>query len=228
MNDFTKSLKLQKAEVRQRIKEIFKNQVEYSLKVKERFSDEDYCSEFLMNIPNIEKFKTAFGYAELKNEFPCYNLLKAFRKRKMGFYDTKFVALPVVKGESLIFRQIDFNQNAKLKTGSFKILEPDESCPILFSGLNLNSIEMTEQLNLLEKLSPILVFTPARAFSFDGSRLGRGGGYYDKFFAQMLEFQSKSKHIQFTAVGLAFSFQILDCIPNESTDFKVHQILTEK
>jgi 5-formyltetrahydrofolate cyclo-ligase len=61
-------------------------------------------------------------------------------------------------------------------------------------------------------LVPGLGFTPA------GERLGRGGGYYDRFLAR----------IQASAIstwGVAFSCQLLPSLPMESHDLRVTRVL---
>ncbi len=62
-----------------------------------------------------------------------------------------------------------------------------------------------------------LVILPAIAFDVCGNRLGRGGGYYDKFL----------RNVGIPKLGLAYSFQILDKVPVEKHDIKVDYIFTE-
>lgn len=227
MNETITELQQQKKELRKKISQRFKAEAAYCANIRNAFSNETNCEIFLKKIPNIETYKTAFGYAELSNEFPCYDLLRAFSK--LG--GERITALPVVVGEYLDFRRIDFSCEPKLAMGkSFGIREPDENCPLLFSSrMQYGGVEDEHsQMRMLEKLSPLLILTPARAFMPDGSRLGRGGGFYDKFFAKLSAFQAKNPRILLSAVGLSFSFQILDFIPTEATDFKVQRIITEK
>jgi 5-formyltetrahydrofolate cyclo-ligase len=69
----------------------------------------------------------------------------------------------------------------------------------------------------LEALDFIIV--PGRAFDPEGYRLGRGGGYYDRFFSQA--------HVRGRAVGLAFDCQIVPQVPRQNHDRPVDLILTE-
>lgn len=62
-----------------------------------------------------------------------------------------------------------------------------------------------------------LIIVPGVAFDANGNRLGRGGGYYDR----MLDGYCGIK------AAVAFEFQLLDHIPNESCDIPVNYILTE-
>lgn len=226
MNKNTKSLTEQKKLLRKNISKIFKEKASYCESVKKIFGNREHCKTFLKKIPEIENFKTAFGYAELPNEFPCLNLLKTF----VAGHKSKIAGLPVVTEDRLIFRQVDFSEESTdlKKSADFGILEPDKSCRLLFSGLEQSAVEEQRLIKTLEEISPILVLTPARAFSKDGSRLGRGGGFYDRFFAKLSQFQSSNQNIQFIAVGLAYHFQVLDFVPSDANDFKVKFVIVEK
>jgi 5-formyltetrahydrofolate cyclo-ligase len=61
-----------------------------------------------------------------------------------------------------------------------------------------------------------LVLVPGAAFDLNGSRLGRGQGFYDR----LLEKVSGVK------CGVAYDFQLLEKIPTEPHDAKVDFILT--
>jgi len=70
---------------------------------------------------------------------------------------------------------------------------------------------------------PALILTPGLAFDRGGNRLGRGAGYYDRFFAQ-LDDEGK----QYLAIGLCLDFQIVPLVPAEKNDKKMNGILTGK
>jgi len=65
-----------------------------------------------------------------------------------------------------------------------------------------------------------VVVVPGLAFSASGQRLGRGGGFYDRFLA--------STGPGVTAVGLAYSFQVLERLPQESWDQRLAYVVTER
>jgi 5-formyltetrahydrofolate cyclo-ligase len=67
-----------------------------------------------------------------------------------------------------------------------------------------------------------LIIVPGLAFSLDGSRLGHGKGYYDRYL------DSLSKHSY--TIGLAYRQQIVDnnVIPMNSTDIRLNEILVAK
>jgi 5-formyltetrahydrofolate cyclo-ligase len=63
------------------------------------------------------------------------------------------------------------------------------------------------------------IIVPGRAFDGEGYRLGRGGGYYDRFFVQA--------GVRGRAVGLAFDCQIVSQVPRQEHDRPVDLIVTE-
>jgi len=65
-----------------------------------------------------------------------------------------------------------------------------------------------------------LIITPGLGFDESGNRLGRGGGYYDRFF--------DSKNLRAKKVAIAFSEQIVDAIPVTERDRKVDLLITDK
>ena len=64
-----------------------------------------------------------------------------------------------------------------------------------------------------------LVVVPGVAFDRRNFRLGRGGGYYDRFLAKI------PSHTP--TIGLAFDFQMIDALPEKEThDRPVSLVLT--
>lgn len=65
-----------------------------------------------------------------------------------------------------------------------------------------------------------LILVPGLAFSLgDGSRLGRGGGYYDRLLAR--------KELSAYQAGICFENQLWPGIPCEAHDARVSEIITE-
>lgn len=64
-----------------------------------------------------------------------------------------------------------------------------------------------------------IILVPGLAFTCGGLRLGRGGGYYDRLLA--------SPHCKAHRLGIAYNVQIVESIPVEPHDQRVHQIITE-
>lgn len=65
-----------------------------------------------------------------------------------------------------------------------------------------------------------LIVVPGLAFDTSGNRLGRGGGYYDRFLKRLRPAA--------TTVGLAFDWQIVDLVPADDRDVSVDAVVTDR
>jgi 5-formyltetrahydrofolate cyclo-ligase len=123
--------------------------------------------------------------------------------------DGKRLALPKV---NRITNQLDLyfveDLGRQLAPGLWGISEPIE--------------ERCEQLTVLNEVEFALL--PGVAFSRDGARLGYGGGYYDKLLAR----QGGTGTNQPALAAAAYALQIVEQIPQETTDVKVEWIITEQ
>jgi 5-formyltetrahydrofolate cyclo-ligase len=97
---------------------------------------------------------------------------------------------------------VRINDPAELKPGAFGIPEP-------------TGAEIVPP----EKLGRALICVPGVAFTQTGQRLGRGGGYYDRLLA--------AAPPQVVSAGLAYSFQVLDRLPESPHDRRLDLIITE-
>ena len=114
--------------------------------------------------------------------------------------DRKKACYPKVNGENLSL--ITVADPTELVTSRWQLREPVMREP------NLQS---------LEKIDLILV--PGLAFSRDGQRMGRGGGFYDRLLAR----ESLRAH----KIGICFDMQIFRDLPLESHDIIMDEIATE-
>ncbi|MFB0525729.1 MAG: 5-formyltetrahydrofolate cyclo-ligase [Phycisphaerae bacterium] len=65
-----------------------------------------------------------------------------------------------------------------------------------------------------------LVVAPALGFDRKGNRLGRGGSYYDRFFA--------NKELKAPRCGFAFAEQVVDSIPVTDSDQPIDLLVTDE
>jgi len=112
------------------------------------------------------------------------------------------VFLPRVLPESRELAIVRVRDSAELVIGSFGLLEPAgaETIPAV-------------------NLGPALFCVPGVAFSPSGVRLGRGGGYFDRTLSTVGP--------QTVTAGLAYSFQLLDRLPESPNDRRLNLIFTE-
>jgi len=164
--------------------------------------------------------RTVLLYASLPEEAPTRKLID------LCLADNKITALPRVAGKDMDFFILDPDLPlcAQTQKGVFGITEPNPCLPLL-------SPEKAE--------TPILIFVPGLAFDKSGSRLGRGGGYYDRYLAGLCSRlfpaknggTAKSGIIQdktVTLVGLCRSIQIVEKVPAEAHDIRVDFLMSEK
>lgn len=68
------------------------------------------------------------------------------------------------------------------------------------------------------EVQPNIMIVPGLGFTAKGQRLGRGGGYYDRWLADFNE----------TIIGLCFEEQLLQSLPTEAHDIKMSAVITPK
>lgn len=88
-----------------------------------------------------------------------------------------------------------------LQRGAMNVWEPKAHCP----SVPVASLE--------------IILVPGLAFTRSGRRLGRGGGFYDRLLAH--------PDCRARRIGIAYDLQIIDDVPCEPHDQRVHQIITE-
>jgi 5-formyltetrahydrofolate cyclo-ligase len=121
---------------------------------------------------------------------------------RQAWKEGKILYFPKVFGEEMEFFRADCPTD--LKKGSFGVAEPqDESCPYEASQENV-------------------ILVPGVAFSNDGARAGYGKGYYDRYLGHW-----NKKDIPYTAIGVAFDFQVTQEFKTDSNDIYMHRIITE-
>jgi len=136
-------------------------------------------------------------YAAKDNEVSTDNILtESLSAGRAVFYPRVDVA-----SGTIVARRV--RSSAELHSGAYGILEPPESADVLDRS----------------NFTQILICVPGVAFGLEGQRLGRGGGYYDRFIGLLGD--------DAISVGLAYSFQLLDRIPETGLDRRLNFILTE-
>lgn len=90
-------------------------------------------------------------------------------------------------------------------------------------GIREPVVERCERLGALNEVEFALL--PGVAFTREGTRLGYGGGFYDKLLAR----QGGGTQAHRPALAAAaFALQIVEAIPQEATDVEVEWIITEQ
>ena len=140
----------------------------------------------------LESGQVVAAYWRVRDELDCQPILVRLME------SSQTVVLPVVVGPDQPLQMRVWEKGAALYEAGFGTLAPSALAPLA---------------------EPDVVLVPLLGFDRLGTRLGYGGGYYDRTLAQM----TKSP----TLIGLAFAAQELDAIPRESHDVPLDAVITE-
>ena len=143
----------------------------------------------------LEKNKVFSLYYPIKDEVDITSLM-------FNIYDNNSIAcLPVIKnkGEALVFAK--WTPDSILTAKKWGILEPLK----------------------VEELIPDIMLIPLVAFDRTGTRLGYGGGYYDKTIVLI---KKQKPNVQL--VGIGYAMQECEQLPFEDGDQKLNAVITEK
>jgi 5-formyltetrahydrofolate cyclo-ligase len=146
---------------------------------------------FFESVP-LKAGEIVAGYWAIRDELD----LKAVISRLMD--SGQPVCLPVVLGDEQPLELRLWQDGAPLYEAGFGTLAPEEGAP---------------------RVEPDVILMPLLGFDTSGTRLGYGGGYYDRTLAAM----SKRPRL----VGFAFALQEVDHIPREPHDVPLDAIVTE-
>lgn len=133
------------------------------------------------------------GYWPIRDELDCRPVLTRLMDTRQP------VCLPVVLGEERPLELRLWEEGAALYPSGFGTLAPSEMAP---------------------RAEPDVILMPLVGFDRAGTRLGYGGGYYDR----TLEAMEHTPRL----VGFAYSVQEFDHVPREPHDIPLDAVVTEK
>ena len=139
-------------------------------------------------MPCFQEAKTVLIYYPTHNEVDLLPLIKRYKKEKTFLF-------PVVHRKAMV--ACPYEGNSKMHRGKFNIPEP--TTPPYTGHIDM-------------------VLVPGVAFDKSGNRLGRGGGYYDRFIACLGR--------NTTLVGVGYDFQLVDKVPASRRDKRMQYIIT--
>ncbi|MBZ0256873.1 5-formyltetrahydrofolate cyclo-ligase [bacterium] len=147
-------------------------------------------------LEEVKQASTVALYASMPEEVCTDDIASALLQRGVS------VLYPVTKGEA-----IEFYQNASIESlsvqGQYGIREPDPSC--------CQKVDIQEA---------DVILAPGIAFDVFGSRVGFGGGYYDRLLAQKRE--------DALVVALAFESLVVHAVETEAHDMAMDVIVTDE
>jgi 5-formyltetrahydrofolate cyclo-ligase len=111
----------------------------------------------------------------------------------------KRICVPVIEGAGRPLKFAEWTPEAEMQAGPFGALVPADA----------------------GYLEPELLITPLVAFDRQGYRLGYGGGYYDRSFAEL-----RRKRTTW-GIGFAYAGQEVKAVPREATDQQLDALVTQ-
>ncbi|MHC4242401.1 MAG: 5-formyltetrahydrofolate cyclo-ligase [Planctomycetota bacterium] len=150
----------------------------------------------LVSIPQFQSASTVMMFLSLPHEVDTSEaILNAWQ---LG----KAVAVPKVYWQRKHMIAVKISSLVTgISTEASGLQNPIEAVPVAFEEIDL-------------------VVTPALGFDKKGNRLGRGGSYYDRFFA--------NTELKASRCGFAFAEQLIEKIPVAEHDEPVDIVVTEK
>ena len=149
----------------------------------------------VLEIPDLQNAEHILCYAGYQSEVLTEELIEALLKQQ------KCIWLPRVNGEEMDFYQIQSMED--LVCGYKNIPEPSILCQKKFPK---------------EFDTKAVMIMPGCVFAKDGSRIGYGKGYYDRYL---------EKHNLQIRIALCFTLQLVDKIPTDFHDKKASVLVTE-
>jgi 5-formyltetrahydrofolate cyclo-ligase len=164
----------------------------------------------ILNHPLWPTYETLLLFLSLKNEIDTRPILEAALAAGKRVFAPRIeapqngeVARP--RGDLAFYRLPPEGSATAWREGPFGIREPYPSPETLLGKGDF----------------PALILVPGLAFDAQGGRLGRGGGYYDRFLAAL-----DQAGLPYTAFGLCMDCQLVPQVPREAWDKKVANVYT--
>jgi 5-formyltetrahydrofolate cyclo-ligase len=152
----------------------------------------------IIALPEFARARRIAAYAAVNGEISLDPVIER------ALADGKSVYLPNLDRETLRFSPYFHGQ--KMRVNRFRLLEPDVGDDEMLAPQELDLV-----------LAPLVVFDAAR------SRIGMGGGYYDRSFA----FRKDPARPAPVLIGVAHELQKVERIEPESWDVRLDKIVTD-
>jgi 5-formyltetrahydrofolate cyclo-ligase len=189
--DISEEKKAVRTEIRRRrlqLDDEFLNEIDKELPKAVFSLDDDDLRSRLKSAKRIALYRATGG------EVPCDGLAEALMKKG------KTCCFPRIEGDDMVFCDCSDLGDSCFKTGTFGIKEPLET----IAPVDAQSVD--------------IVVLPAVAYNEEGTRLGQGKGYYDRFYAGI---KGKKPFL----LGVCYDFQISSEIPVEEHDITADVIV---
>ena len=158
-----------------------------------QMSEDEKSRQSAKIVEKIERLDLPSGgiciYNSLASEVDTSEIIEYFLGKRE-------VYLPVIEGDDILLVKVD--RDSEYATAKWGILEP--------SGQRLSP----------EEVKPSITITPLLGADKDLNRLGKGKGFYDRYF----------ERVDTLKIGLAFEEQIVEDVPCEDTDKPLDMLIS--
>ncbi|MHC4740934.1 MAG: 5-formyltetrahydrofolate cyclo-ligase [Planctomycetota bacterium] len=166
-----------------------------AMQPKQREAKSRLACEKLVATDQFQDASTVMLFLSLPHEIDTSEAILA------AWQSDKTVAVPKVSWEQRHMIPVQINSlETGFSTDARGLRNPSAGVPVPFGDIDL-------------------VVTPGLAFDVRGNRLGRGGGYYDRFLAH--------DQIKACKCGFAYAEQVIDSIPATDQDQPMHMLITD-
>lgn len=152
----------------------------------------------------IERFKSTDLYKDAKMIMIYISFGTEIHNHefiKEALAEGKEIVVPVTFHSPRMMKPSQIHSFDELEPGYYNILSPKE-----------------DYIRYVDKSQIDVIVVPGAVFDKEGYRIGYGGGYYDRFLADL-----KAPKVSF-----AFEMQLRDEVPKEDFDIPVEYIITEE
>ncbi len=147
----------------------------------------------IKRVTDIKKSENIMIYYSMPSEVDTRKLIKYLLDKK------KKVWIPVITGKTI--RPARLRDSEKIKEGKFGIPVPAGS-----------------ELEFIDPIKLDIIIVPGVSFTASGTRMGRGGGYYDRFLSRL---KGRVK-----TIGICYCKQVAKSLPAGKNDIKVDELIT--
>lgn len=178
-------------------KQMMRQQIKENLSTMDRLAYEQASFRIARRLFSLKEWKEAQTVAVTVSNVPEVDTWQIIRQ---GWLEGKQIAVPKCAPAERGLNFYQLTAFTELEKVYYNLYEPIPSTA-----------------RLVERTEMDLILIPGLAFDCSGSRLGFGGGYYDRFLAG---YDGKT-------AALAFSQQLVEELPKEPHDLPMMRIITE-
>ena len=208
-----------KNELRQIIKARLRGKFSKLGAEEEVFRESERLCNRLLTLPEMTSAKKVMVYLNMTREFPTLPWLRRLLLSQSG----RSLVIPYCTDNELeLFRLVSSAESERIaaepETDLFLSLIHERLDPGAFGILEPKELFRSEISFQVSPEEIDLVIVPGLGFDSQTRRLGRGKGFYDRFFRRLRP--------GVPLIGIAFDEQIAEIIPTEPHDRRVDTVIT--